>query len=165
MHFLKNCSRRIWLLFILLLFSHIGNAQTLILKGTIKDAHSDERIPFASMRMQGTGRGRLSDSAGSFIFRFEHWPSDTLVVSYVGYQDYKLPLSPSLLAGAARHDTVNRSIILERGQYAVEVVVRKKVDRGLLLWRKIVRRKKYNDRCGHPGRAPLPSRVPHRDLI
>jgi len=26
------------------------------------------------------------------------------------------------------------------------VVVRRKIDRGLLLWRKIVRRKKYNDR-------------------
>src|SRR5258708_2099528 len=146
MNFMKTCSRRIWILFILLLFSHIGNAQTLILKGTIKDAHSDERIPFASMRMQGTGRGRLSDSAGSFIFRFEHWPSDPLFVSYVDCQNCNLPLSLSVLAGADRHDTVNRSIILERGQYAVEVVVRKKVDRGLLLWRKIVRRKKYNDR-------------------
>src|SRR5258708_34777407 len=119
MNFMKTCSRRIWILFILLLFSHIGNAQTLILKGTIKDAHSDERIPFASMRMQGTGRGRLSDSAGSFIFRFEHWPSATLLFSYVGYQDSKLPLSPSLLAAADRTDTVNRSIIMERGQYAL----------------------------------------------
>lgn len=35
---------------------------------------------------------------------------------------------------------------MERGRYASEVLVKKKVDRGLLLWRKIVRRKQYNDR-------------------
>ena len=146
MYFLNDTPYRIWLLITLLSISFIGNAQTtLILKGTLKDAHSDEKIPFASMQLQGTRKGRLSDSAGGFIFRFEHWPTDTLVISYVGYQDYRLPLSPSLLAAAARHDTVNMNITMERGQYAV-VVVSRKVDRGLLLWRKIVRRKKYNDR-------------------
>lgn len=122
------------------------SAQRLVVKGVIKDAHSDETIPFASIRLQTAGAGRLSDSAGNFTFRWDHWPTDTLLISYVGYQDYKLPLSPTLLSNAARHDTASFSIRLERGQYAVEVVVRKKVDRGLLLWRKIVRRKPFNDR-------------------
>ena len=121
-------------------------AQRLVLKGAIRDAHSDETIPFASVRLKTAGAGRLSDSAGNFIFRWDHWPTDTLVISYVGYQNYKLPLEPTLLSNAARHDTASFSIRLERGQYAVEVVVRKKVDRGLLLWRKIVRRKPFNDR-------------------
>jgi len=132
-------------LFILLLPYGVS-AQRLVLKGAIKDAHSDENIPFASIRFQSAGTGRLSDSAGNFTFRLDHWPTDTLIISYVGYQDYKLPLNPTLLGNAARHDTVRFSIRLERGQYAVEVVIRKKVDRGLLLWRKIVRRRAFNDR-------------------
>jgi len=132
-------------LFILLLPYGVS-AQRLVLKGAIKDAHSDENIPFASIRFQSAGTGRLSDSAGNFTFRWNHWPTDTLIISYVGYQDYKLPLNPTLLGNAARHDTVRFSIRLERGQYAVEVVIRKKVDRGLLLWRKIVRRRAFNDR-------------------
>jgi len=132
-------------LFILLLPYGVS-AQRLVLKGAIKDAHSDENIPFASIRFQSAGTGRLSDSAGNFTFRWDHWPTDTLIISYVGYQDYKLPLNPTLLGNAARHDTVRFSIRLERGQYAVEVVIRKKVDRGLLLWRKIVRRRAFNDR-------------------
>src|SRR5882757_9622721 len=137
---------RVFLSVLLLPCCYFGTAQRLVLKGAIRDAYSNERIPFASLRMKASGAGRLSDSAGNFSFHFDHWPTDTLVITYVGYQDYKIPLSPSLMDGSARHDTVGLSVKLERGQYAVEVVVRKKVDRGLLLWRKIVKRKAFNDR-------------------
>lgn len=117
-------------------------AQVRVLKGIVKDIHSDERIPFASMKFLKAGSGRLADSAGAFTFRFDRWSPDTLEVTYVGYQDYKFVINPSDIKG----DTLNVIINMERGKYAAEVVVKRKIDRGLLMWKRIVRKKPYNDR-------------------
>ncbi|HZE86488.1 MAG TPA: DUF5686 family protein, partial [Puia sp.] len=159
-----NRPRKVWICFFCLMTFYAGRAQNGavdtaravgkgqggtvnarggLFRGLILDAHSDEPIPFASMRLLKAGTGRLSDSAGGFSFHFADWPADTLVISYVGYREYRLPLGPEMLAG---QQGLSLAIHLERGQYATEVVVRRKIDRGLLLWRKIVRRKKYNDR-------------------
>ena len=131
------------LLFSFAAFNGLGQVKTL--KGIIKDAHSDERIPFASIQFKGSGEGKLSDSSGNFIFRFNEWPHDTLVVSYVGYQDFRLPVDSSLLR-RAKNNMIDISLLMERGKYAEEVVVKRTVDRGLLMWRRIVRHKARNDR-------------------
>lgn len=117
-------------------------SQTKVIKGVVKDIHSDERIPFASMRFIKANSGKLADSAGAFTFRFDKWPNDTLEVTYVGYQDFKFTIDPSLIKG----DTLNIFVNMERGKYAAEVVVKRKIDRGLLMWKRIVRRKPMNDR-------------------
>ncbi len=124
----------------------VGNAQVKVLKGVIKDSHSDESIPFASMRFKKAGTGRLSDSAGSFLFRFDSWPKDTLEITYVGFRDFDLIIDSVLSRKSGNKDTLNIVISMERGEYVNEVVVRKKVDFGLLLWRRIIRRKQFNDR-------------------
>jgi hypothetical protein len=128
-----------------LLTTLTGLSQSKIFRGTIRDAHSDERIPFASMQFKRSSSGRLSDSSGSFIFRFQDWPVDTLIVTYVGYQDFLLVLDSSFYS-KVKQDVIDMNILLERGKYTSEVVVKRKVDRGLLMWRRIVRRKPYNDR-------------------
>jgi hypothetical protein len=131
----------------LILFSILGvqvRAQTKVLRGVVLDFQSGEIVPFASMRLEVSGSGKLSDSAGGFSFRFGHWPHDTLQVSYVGFLTYSLPLNDSLFKHATG-DTLSVVINLERGNYS-EVVVRRKVDFGLLLWRKIVKHKEKNDR-------------------
>ncbi|MBC7851356.1 MAG: carboxypeptidase-like regulatory domain-containing protein [Chitinophagaceae bacterium] len=128
-----------------LLISYTGFTQQKVLRGSIKDAHSDERIPFASLQFRTSNSGRLSDSAGNFVFRFDSWPLDTLVVTYVGYQDFILPLD-STFYSRINSDAATLNIKLERGKYATEFVVKRKVDRGLLMWRRIVKRKPFNDR-------------------
>ena len=131
---------------LLTLFTLSSFAQNLILKGIIRDEHSDERIPFASMKFQKSGLGRLSDSAGGFIFRLNEWPvNDTLEITYVGYQDFKLAID-SLFLTRVRNNSIEVNIRLERGKYTTEVVVKRKVDWGLVVWRRIVRRKPFNDR-------------------
>jgi len=123
-----------------------AHAQTKVLRGYVRDAHSGERIPFASMQFKRSGNGRLSDANGNFQFRFENsWPKDTLAITYVGFQDYFIVFNDSLLQ-KEKQDTLQLIVALERGKYSTEVVVSKKVDFGLLLWRKIVKRKPYNDR-------------------
>jgi hypothetical protein len=120
-------------------------AQTKIIRGIVKDGHSDERIPFASLQFRKSGSGKLTDSAGAFAIALDAWPKDTLVVTYVGYQDYLIPFDGLLLA-KENNNTIVLDIALERGKYASEVVVKRKIDRGYLMWRRIVRRKSYNDR-------------------
>jgi uncharacterized protein DUF5686 len=147
MDLLKKHLTKTLLLILSSLFLHSANySQTKILKGFIKDAHSNERVPFASMRFKKSGTGRLSDSSGSFSFRFDDWPKDTLEITYVGFQDYELAFDSAFFSRAGNDNIVNLAIRLERGRYQNEVIVRKKVDHGLIMWRRIVRRKKFNDR-------------------
>ena len=141
---LKKCQP--WLsIFILLFVSFTAHGQTKVLRGVIQDIQSGERVPFASMRLEKSGYGKLSDSAGGFTFRFEQWPHDTLQITYVGFQTYSLVLNDSLI-NQAGNDSLIVVINLLRGKYITEVTVRKKVDFGLLLWRRIIKHKQQNDR-------------------
>lgn len=128
---------------IVLLFwiSSSAVAQTKIISGLIKDSHSEEPIPFASVQMKNSGIGKLSDSAGRFILRLtmEQF-TDSLTVSYVGYNYFARPLT------APAEDTLFLTINLERGSIQKEVVVKSKKTRGWYLWRKIVQKKAENDR-------------------
>src|SRR4051812_27133129 len=85
---LDICGRKLLLALVLPFAFLVCDAQSKIIKGYVKDALSDERIPFASVQFVNAHTGRLSDSAGTFMFRFEHWPTDTILVTYVGYQDF-----------------------------------------------------------------------------
>jgi hypothetical protein len=127
-------------------FSNYASAQNLIIRGVVKDIHSDERIPFASIQFKKSGIGKLTDSVGNFAFALNEWPNgDTLEVTYVGYQDNLFPID-SMVLSRAEKNVLDISIFMERGKYATEVVVKRKIDRGWLMWRRIVRRKPMNDR-------------------
>lgn len=129
----------------LLIISLISGAQTKILKGVVRDRHSEEPIPFASIKVRNSTLGKLTDSAGGFFFRLNEYPKDTIEITYVGYQDYYLIVDTSVLKKES-NNSIALTIYLERGKYASEVVVKRKVDKGLLMWRRIVRKKPMNDR-------------------
>ncbi|WP_241237939.1 DUF5686 family protein [Pseudoflavitalea rhizosphaerae] len=133
------------LIVLLLCLQGISQAQTKILRGIIKDAHSDERVPFASMQFLKRGNGGVSDSSGAFIFRFDQWPADTIKVTYVGFQDFFLVID-SALVSKEKNGVLDLTIMLERGKFVEEVVVRQKIDRGYLMWKRIVKHKPKNDR-------------------
>ncbi len=116
-------------------------AQTKIISGIVKDSHSDERIPFASISLKHLGIGKLSDSSGAFVIRLHAFPeNDSLLVSYVGYDSTTVAIRP--IDG----DTIFLTINLDRGQIKREVVVKSKYSRGWILWRKVVKKKPENDR-------------------
>lgn len=119
-------------------------SQNKVLRGVLKDAQSDERIPFASMLLKKEKKGKLTDSAGGFIFRFEEWPRDTLVITYVGYDPLLLAFDSTLLA-RAKDNVLDLSLLMQRSAYQ-SVVVSRKIDRGLMLWKRIVKHKPQNDR-------------------
>ncbi|MFT4094313.1 MAG: DUF5686 family protein [Niabella sp.] len=109
------------------------------LKGVVKDAHSDEPVPFASVTFKNTHTGAITDSSGAFAFTVSDWPSDTLVITNVGYQPFYLTLTRD-------KSEFDVTIPMERGTLEDAVVVRTKIDKGLWLWKKIVEHKPENNR-------------------
>ncbi|MEY3186879.1 MAG: hypothetical protein RL675_703, partial [Bacteroidota bacterium] len=138
---LQFMKRSKFLLLLLLVLNNIqpAHAQLKQIIGKIRDSHSEEAIPFASVQFKKSSMGKLSDSSGSFVFNLRNWPSDTLIVSYAGFEDFFLKIDTSLT-------NINVLIKLERRKSNNEVVVKSKFSRGYLLWRKVVRNKDRNDR-------------------
>ena len=65
-----------------------------LLSGEIRDVASGETIPFATVRIEGTTKGVLSDQNGHFAL--QNVPADTavLVISYLGYHTNMVELEP-----------------------------------------------------------------------
>ncbi len=116
-----------------------ASSQVRVLKGTVKDTHSDELIPFATIQFSKSGFGKLTDSSGSFLITLNKWPSDTLIVSYAGFENKKIHIDTTAFE-------IELTVAMDRGKPVGEVVIKGKINRGLMLWRKIVRNKPANNR-------------------
>src|SRR5947209_2206409 len=115
-------------------------AQRKVILGTIKDQHSEERIPFASVEFKSSKLGKSADSAGNFRFDLESWPKDTLIITDIGYEDYKLSIDPNQIKG----DTLRVPVHMVPGRITIDVIVKTKINRGLLMWKRIVKHKPEN---------------------
>jgi len=131
--------RYLILFFGFLLNGYFVYSQQKIITGIVKDFHSEESVPFASVRFRNTTIGKQTDSSGSFSFYLSNWPSDTLEITCVGYQPFYFRLNKS-------KDSIQLNIKMERGTFNEGAQVRVKVNKGLLVWRKIVQHKPENDR-------------------
>ncbi len=114
-------------------------AQRKTLSAVVRDAHSEEPVPFASASFINSTIGNLTDSAGTISFNLDKWPSDTLRITCVGYQPYLLVIDTTA-------QNISTQILMERGTFNEGVKVKAKVNKGLLVWRKIVQNKPRNDR-------------------
>jgi len=120
------------------------HAQSISFKGIIQDAHTKEPVSYASVYFTRSGVGKTSDSAGNFSFYISKFSSDTLVITYVGYETYRIPIN----------DSVNNKTIviqLQRGAAIAGVMVRSKINKGLFLWKKIMSKKKQYNRYNLPN--------------
>lgn len=125
-----------------LLIAGLANSQRQVIVGRISDHHSSEPVPFASVYLKEQGSGLLADSSGTFIFSIEKGISDSLVITSVGYTDFIISVSDILFTD----DTARLTAHMLPGSFIEEVIIRQKVNLGLLMWRRIVARKPYNDR-------------------
>src|SRR5688572_1958958 len=131
--------RSAFLCLVLLILSQAAVTQRKIIAGTVRDASSEEPIPFASISFKNSNTGKLTDSSGSFYFNLSAWPSDTVEITCVGYQPYHLLIN-------SNKDSIEVTINMERGTFNEGAQVKVKVNKGLLVWRKIVQHKPENDR-------------------
>ncbi len=124
---------------ILVFFSSVSFAQQISLSGTVIDSHTKEPVSFASVYFARSGVGKSTDSAGQFSFVLNNFKDDTLKVSFIGFEIYKIPITQL-------QNNQPLYIQLERGTAKGEVVIRAKWNRGLYLWKKIMSRKKQYNR-------------------
>jgi len=81
-YFFSNC---IFIFLISCLFTNLVEAQETIVRGKITDANSGDPIPYVNVIFQGTTVGVTSDFDGNYELKTST-PSDTIVVSYIGYK-------------------------------------------------------------------------------
>ncbi|HRW75343.1 MAG TPA: TonB-dependent receptor [Saprospiraceae bacterium] len=107
-------STRYSLLVLFLFFSAAMLGQRTI-NGTVRDGENGETLIGATVRVQGTESGTFTNTYGFFSLSL---PADTgtLQVSYVGYRDVLVPITPAI--------TNPLSIDLFSGQTLEEVVVK-----------------------------------------
>ncbi len=119
-------------------FAALLQAQGISFSGTIQDAHTKEPVPYASVYFKNSGIGKISDSAGNFSFYISTFKKDTLEVSYVGYELFKIPVN----------DSFNNKMVSIQLQHSANtgVVVKAKINKGLFLWKKIMSKKKQYNR-------------------
>jgi hypothetical protein len=129
---------------ITLLFCYLTSiGQPAAIKGQVKDAHNEEAIPFASVVIKPVRAGVITDSLGFFTINLEPGtPIDSLEITYVGYEKFTISLQGIT-------DSTFLKINLVRA-VTQGVVIKTKADRGLILWRKMVRNKPRNDRSRFP---------------
>jgi iron complex outermembrane receptor protein len=76
---------------ILLCSSKIVLAQNIIVKGTVTDATTKEKLTGVTILIKGSSRGTATDSNGQFSISAS--PNAILVVNYTGYKKVEVPVS------------------------------------------------------------------------
>lgn len=71
---------------ILLLMAMTAWSQEVVIKGKITDEASGEPLPGATIQLQGTTYGTITDLNGEFVFRTEPG-NKTFLIRYIGYDD------------------------------------------------------------------------------
>ena len=124
---------------LLVFFSSISFGQQISFSGTVIDAGTKEPVSFASVYFARATVGKTTDSTGQFSFVLNNFKDDTLKVSFIGFETYKVPIT-------RLQNNQNLKIELERGSAKGEVVIKAKWNRGLFLWKKIMSKKKQYNR-------------------
>ena len=116
-----------------------ATAQQKILQGTVRDAQTQERLPFAAVQFTGTTTGTSTDANGDYHFTLPAFPSDSLLVRVIGYDISRAAVDP-------KKDTQTLNFELTRREYSLnEFVIHAGVDPALILLKKIIRHKPYNN--------------------
>lgn len=81
-----SCRFRVLAVFMALLFTAYANAQDINVKGKVTDVASGEELIGATIRIQETNKGTVTDLSGAFELSMK--AGQTIKVSFVGYKDY-----------------------------------------------------------------------------
>ncbi|MEY2899489.1 MAG: hypothetical protein RL138_1542, partial [Bacteroidota bacterium] len=70
-------------------------AQKRVISGVVKDAHTEELLPYISVYVPGTEMGTSTDEKGAYILVIDK-PADSILFSTVGYTSVKRPIGKEL---------------------------------------------------------------------
>jgi len=123
---------------LLLCYGLMAQTNTASIRGRIINHFINEPIPFASVYWKINKRGVVSDSSGNFIIPKSPVKNDTLVISYIGFEDLLHPFNVA-------KDTGFLLLSLPQLKMAHSVEVKTKFNKGLRWWRAIVAHKAENN--------------------
>ncbi len=140
---------RHFLLLLAVLTAGTLRAQNMTLKGTVTDSITGEPLPYASLLLQGTGLGCVTDGNGQFSLVLPR-RNGTLRVSFMGYRTKDIGIS-------SRQASTELAIVLSPdGVSLKEVVVkprkekyRKKENPAVAFVRQVIARRKENSPRNH----------------
>jgi TonB-dependent receptor len=105
-----------FILFFVFFNFHILFAGTVT--GRVTDITSNDYLPGANVQIQGTNYGAATDRTGNFSIRNVPPGDYTLVVSYVGYEDYSADISVPE-DGVLSHDAQLNATVVEMSEVTV----------------------------------------------
>jgi hypothetical protein len=110
-----------------------------VINGRAVDAHTGEGIPFATVFFPKTPVGTAADINGDFVLKTNSLPGDSLVISAMGYNRYSKPVY------SKQHDYNFIAEIPLSTNMLNDVVIHAGEDPAVVLLRRIISRKPYND--------------------
>ncbi len=100
--------------------------------GYVKDALTEEALPFVNVYFQGTQTGMTTDIKGFFELK-SNKVADTLVVSYIGYKTRKVPIVPNKVTEIdvpLEQDIISlNEIVVRPGENPAFKVMRRVIDK------------------------------------
>lgn len=123
--------RHLFLLSLILLISQPSYSQIEI-EGTVFDAETGETLPSATVVLEGTYRGTITNEEGQFSITVEDPPA-TLVIRYIGYESGRIEVTQQTQSPL---DVQLNTSVTELG----EIVVTEK-DPGLSIMERVIARK------------------------
>lgn len=113
-------------------------SQETTITGKVTDANSGDPLPFVNVILQGTTSGSNTDFEGNYKIKTTT-PSDTIIVSYIGYKTRKKPVVRGI------QQVINFQIE-EQATNLQEVVIEAGENPAWAILRKVVRNKNINDK-------------------
>ncbi|WP_143309866.1 DUF5686 family protein [Chitinophaga vietnamensis] len=107
--------------------------------GVVRDAHSQEIIPFATLQFVHTQTGMVSNAEGKYLFELNVIPSDSLLVRVMGYNILKMPVDKSQKEQTINFDVTRSDVSLKTYE------IKANVNFALILLKQIVRHKPENN--------------------
>jgi len=114
-------------------------AQQYKISGVVRDAHSQEIIPFATLQFTNTQTGMVSNAEGKYLFELNVIPADSLQVRVMGYNLTKMYVNRTL-----KEQTINFEIT--RSDVSLKTYeIKANVNWALILLRQIIKHKPENN--------------------
>jgi len=135
---MKNFTKFNILSFILFLLLVSGaNAQITKIRGSIKDAITNEPLPFVNISFKNSSIGTVTNTDGIFFFE-TRTPTDSLIISFVGYE--------TQIRAIQKNKYQEFNILLNpKSVYLDEIVILPSENPAHPILRSIIANKKYNN--------------------
>lgn len=115
------------------------HAQQFKVSGVVRDAHSQEIIPFATIWFVGTNTGIVSNEAGKYTFELSSIPADSLQVRVMGYNLLALPVNKNVSEQIIDFEITRSDVSLKTYE------IKANVNFALILLKQIIRQKPFNN--------------------